>query len=144
MNNTKKYAYTEIFELLEIIGNNYKNKLPVKVYKFFEENKLEKYNKSEIVSKIKRKELSDEALNIFAFLNLKYFCEDELEKNMLKQIYAKNNKDYNYIINEEKDYEIFKNKTNNIETNNKIIELPKENLIRKIFKWIKKYLKKLT
>lgn len=133
--NNKRYSYTEIYELIELMGIHYKNKLPIKIYNFFKENKLENYNKEQIVDKIRKKELSKETLNICALLHLKYFCEDELEKNILKQIYFKNNKKKE-IIELDKDYEIFNNKK---ESN--LIEKPaiveQESLLKKVFKWIK-------
>ena len=133
--NNKKYSYTEIYELIELMGEYYKNKLPIKVYNFFKENRLESYDKEEIIEKVRKKELSEEALNIYSFLYLKYFCEDELEKNILKQIYLKNNKNKE-IIEFDKDYQIFNNKKDfNLIEKPAVIE--RESVLKKVFKWIK-------
>lgn len=141
-----RLAYTEIDELLEFLGEEYKSKIPTKLLKFFKDNKLEKYSKEEIQEKIQKRELSLKALTIFASLKIKYLCVDDLEKQILKEIYQSNEKNEVDTI-EKEEYNIdniFKNKIkeekNVTAKETQLLEYKKESILIKIIYKIKKFL----
>ena len=83
-------------------------------------------------------------MGIIALLNLQYWCEDENEKQRLKEVYAKNEKIYQEMLQVSfNPDDIFKKKNNNTENqqerieNTQIIEY-KESFIKMIIGKIKK------
>lgn len=88
--NTRQ-AYSEVDEFLNIISAENRNKVPLYLIQFFNNEKDENYIK-EISPEvpIKNQGLKEETLAIIAWLNLEYWCQDENEKKRLKEIYEKN------------------------------------------------------
>ena len=96
--NTRQ-AYSEIDEFLSLLTEEQMNKIPLKLREFFKEEKDKEYKKqidSEIP--IKDQNLKSETLAIIAMLNLQYWCEDENEKQRLKEVYAKNEQVYQEML----------------------------------------------
>lgn len=95
MNVSLRKAYTEVNVILNLLGNEYKSRIPKQLLKLFEENQNDKYypniNKSQ---KIDDMEISRDALVIISILNLKYWETDEKEIKRLKEIYIQNQIDY--------------------------------------------------
>ena len=145
--NTRQ-AYSEIDEFLGLLSEEQRNKIPLKLREFFKEEKEPNYKKGISLNvPIKNQNLKEETLGIIALLNLKYWCEDEKEKERLKLIYAQNEKKYQDMLYEKYNpNNIFKKSeesiTNyNIETkeNTQMIEY-KESIIKKIINKIKSFL----
>ena len=108
---TKK-AYKEVNDMLNIMGPKYKNKLPNSILVALNVNEA-KYYKSEIKSEVSfiDQKMSRKALAILTMLNLKYWVEDEKQKQTLKQIYLKNDFKYQKELREKYDInKIFQNK----------------------------------
>lgn len=96
--NTRQ-AYSEIDELLNIISVENKNKVPEYLRELFNKEKDENYIKGINPNiPIKDQALKQETLAIIAWLNLEYWCQDENEKERLREIYAKNAKRYNELL----------------------------------------------
>lgn len=144
MNNI---ACTEVFELFQILGKEYKNRIPEKIWNFIETNKLINYDIIEVRKNLWNGKISKEALNIYSALNFQYIIEDEFEKKMLSEIYHYNNNktktieqtifDVNYLN------DIFERKNNN--SSKEKIELSiikKETFFDKILNKIKNFFKK--
>ena len=89
MNNI---ACTEVFELFQILGKEYKNRIPEKIWNFIKNNKLINYDIIEVRQNLWNGKISKEALNIYSALNFQYIIEDEFEKKILSEIYQYNNK----------------------------------------------------
>ena len=93
---------------------------------------------------MKNQNLKEETLGIIALLNLQYWCEDEHEKQRLKEVYAKNEKVYQEMLQVAfNPDDIFKRKTTSVEEqekteNNQMIEY-KEPIIKKIVNKILKF-----
>lgn len=98
--NTRK-AYSEIDEFLGLLSEEQRNKIPQKLREFFKEEKDQEYKK-EINPNvaIKEQDLKEETLGIIALLNLQYWCENDNEKQRLKQVYAKNEENYQKVLQE--------------------------------------------
>lgn len=90
-----RQAYSEVDEFLKLISEEKRRKVPEELRKLFKEEKDDNYTKT-INPKIhiKDQELKEETLAIIALLNIQYWCEDENEKERLKEVYAKNEKTY--------------------------------------------------
>lgn len=137
-----RQAYSEIDEFLSLLKDEEINKVPKKIRDLFKEEKDKNYKKIIDPNKpIKEQNLKEETLALIALLNLQYWCEDEKEKERLKEIYAKNEKLYEEVFQVEFDPDkIFKNR---IETDNKDIEeqqvIPyKESILKKMLNRLKK------
>ena len=90
-----KQAYSEIDEFLSLLTEEERNKIPERLRDFFKENKDKYYQKNINPNlPIKDQNLLEETLTLIAFLNLKYWCEDEKEKERLTAIYLENDKKY--------------------------------------------------
>ena len=134
--NTRQ-AYSEVDEFLGLISNEHRNKIPKKLREFFREEKDTNYIKGINPNvPIKNQKLKEETLAIIALLNLQYWCEDEEEKQRLKEIYAKNEKKYQEHLQVQfNPNEIFKKKEPTQESLS-IVEY-KESIIKKLVNKIK-------
>ena len=112
-----RQAYSEIDEFLGLLSDEQRNKIPQKLREFFREEKDENYIKGiSPTEPIKNQKLKEETLGIIALLNLQYWCEDENEKQRLKEVYAKNEKIYQEMLQVSfNPDDIFKKKNNNTE-----------------------------
>lgn len=134
-------AYSEVYSFINTLGIEYIEKIPNKIYNTIRDNRDKEYNpiyKKE--QTIKEGILSYEALCLLSALNLQYWCNDNEEKNLLKQKYIDNTK------KEQEKYSydnLFENKSkvaNNIseeQENIAMIEY-KESIFTKIKKWFKR------
>ena len=96
--NTRQ-AYSEVDEFLNVIGAWNRNKVPEYLREFFNKEKDENYIKGINPNiPIKNQELKEETLAIIAWLNLEYWCQDENEKERLREVYATNEKRYNELL----------------------------------------------
>jgi len=141
--NTKQ-AYSEIDEFLELLSEEQRNKIPKKLRDFFKAEKdNEYYKKIDTNIPIKAQNLKEETLAIIALLNLQYWCENEIEKQRLKQVYAKNEENYQKILQEKYNPDNLFKKHNlqqeeNIITNGVSMVEYKEPFLKRIFNKIKR------
>lgn len=161
-----KLACSEVYCLLEILGDTYKNKLPNKFLEFIDQNRNPEFSLEINENDYENLKISKDGLVLISFLNLNFWVKDENEKQRLIEIYKRNdeikkeklsayqnpdwlsqtNKKENQIITNEKIESISLEKQGNIEKNNSeekslsIIE--KVSLFDKIKNIIKKFLKK--
>lgn len=143
-------AYSEVDAILEKMDKANVEKIPIKLRKMFKEEKdVEYQNKIDIYNKVQKKELEPKTLTLLAMLYLNYWCENDEEKNSLIKQYAENDRKSeeetrekynpdNLFKNKEKNKEQIAN--NSTETSLNIVE--KEKWYKKIFNFIKKFIKK--
>lgn len=138
-----RQAYSEVDEFIELLNEKEKQKIPQNLRDLFKREKDKEYVKNiDIQVPIKEQNLKRETLAIIAMLNLKYWCEDEKEKERLKQIYKNNG-----IKNEQEKREkydpdkIFKQKEYNEIQEVAIIRKSK---LKSIIDRIKKFFRKNT
>lgn len=140
MENTQKMAYAEVGRILDILGDNYKKKVPSKIRELFykEDNPQVDIN----LSNINDKKISRKALIILSVLNLKYWEDNPQKKQRLKIAYLENEVKYrekfkeNSWLNEKKKEEI---KTASVTTE---LTVRKETLGEKIRKFFKNLFKR--
>ncbi len=156
--------YSEVYAILDMIGEYYIKKLPENIYQNILKLKQQDYNPKYTKDKsLKMQHVSRDAISIIAFFHLSYWCESSEEKNNLKKIIKENeikNRNINIFdqvkkndksINEDKTNEpISLNKSelseNSIEISENIlpVNVEKDNFIKRIFKKLKSFfIKKL-
>ena len=139
-----RQAYSELDEFLDLLSSEQKNQIPLKLREFFKREKDPNYVKNiNLNEPIKNQNLKEETLALIALLKWQYWCKDEQEKERLKKVYIKNEKEYQEKLREEYNPDdIFKKKTSIAQKeqekikNNQIIEY-KDSLIKRIINKIK-------
>ena len=111
MNIKTKEIYSEVYQILNLLGNDYIDKLPTSLINMLREKREINYN-PEYTDDIPLNEqnIKKETMSIITLLYLNYWCEDENEKLEVKQI-LKSNED-NYQLERRERYNpdnIFKN-----------------------------------
>lgn len=130
-------AYSEVYEFINVLGDEYKNKIPSEIYLNIENNRdrqyVPKYNaKQEINSST----FSKEALALISILNLQYWCDDPKEVSRLKSVYMKNEEIEKERISPKN---IFKNNFETTTPSLSLVEYKKENWLEKLFNKIKNF-----
>lgn len=96
--NTRQ-AYSEIDEFLGLLSIDQRNMIPQKLRELFSREKDKEYIKGiDPTVPIKEQNLKEETLGLIALLNLEYWCQDELERERLKMVYGKNEKEYQEML----------------------------------------------
>ncbi len=151
MTDTYAQAYVEILEIINNMEQHYKDKIPVKLIEFFEENKDSNYQYN--VDKINENQnmaFSQKTIDLLAMLQLKYLANEE-EKELLKDTLDKN--DIKYQTEMRRKYNpdnLFKNKNLDISKNNfenendntALVEIKEKGLLQRIFDTIKNFFRK--
>lgn len=141
MENNLKTAYSEIYEILNLIDNEHTNKIPIKVKELIINEKDNSFRPNILTNiPLEKQKLQKETFTILTILYLNYWCESKSEKQEI--INLCNNVD---ILNREKysyDNLFKKNKKIAIqevieEKNNSLVEY-KESIFAKILNRIKK------
>jgi len=107
-----RQAYSEVYTVLQNMPAEYVEKIPKKILKLFETEKLDNYevniNKSNPIDK---NYLSKNAMALIAILNYQYWCPNKKVKNDLYMQYLSNNEKYEKDIQEKYNTDnLFKNK----------------------------------
>ena len=142
-------TYAEIDEILNLIEEEYVNRIPDKIRTFFRENRSREYNpviKPDI--SLLEQNIRRETILLLAMLNLKYWCDSEEEKKAVLKELSDNDRerqkeleekyDWNRIFNEDK---VNRPIENNI-VKNEIIEYKERSFIQKIIDKIMKLIKR--
>ena len=141
MIGTYSQSYTEILEIIKNMDQPYKDKIPAKLIKFFEDNKDNnyKYNIAEMQDNPNMM-LSQKTIDLLAMIELKYLAT-EAEKELLKDCLDKNDVKYQTELREKYNPDnIFGNKETKDETDENSVALveDKESVFKKIIKWFKR------
>lgn len=141
--NIDKRAYSELYAILQMLGKEYIDKIPEKIYKTIEKRKDDTYNpifkgmEEVLEGRVKRKTVS-----ILALLDYNYFSKSETDRMYMRYILEENESKY---TKEKKEYRIVATNKENVNsisdmndlniviTRNEMIEY-KESGIKKIFK----------
>ena len=93
MNIKTKEIYSEVYQVLNLLGNEYIDKLPKSLFNMLEEKRNINYEpKYTDDLPLNKQNIKKETLSIIALLHLNYWCENANEKNELNQMF-KNNED---------------------------------------------------
>ena len=111
-----RQIYSEVYEILNILGDSFVYKLPKSLYEILKEkrdtNYQPKYNNK---ISLNEQNIKKETFSILALLHLNYWCENENERQELNKIFIENENKYQEEIREKYNPdEIFKNKKQRI------------------------------
>lgn len=86
-------AYSEVYEILNLLDDKYKDKVPKKVIDFFEEERDKEYTPIiDVDISLDKQNLKRETMVLLAILNLNYWCDSEEEKQEILNSFAENEK----------------------------------------------------
>ena len=141
-----KIAYAEIDIILNLLEDEYRERVPSKLRNFFKEEKMTEYEpKIDVNKPLEEQGLSEETMNLLAILYLNYWCDSEEEKQELINEFERNQKEIEEQYNPEnifkKRKEERENKIENTE-NFQMIEYKEQGFIRKLLSKIFKFFKK--
>lgn len=149
METTLKNAYTEVNEILNILGYKYQKQIPKQVLMLFKDNINPNYKTNISKQKsINEMNISRTALIIISILNFKYWEKDKNRKNELENIYQNNELKYQEKINVYKNEDWLKTEKNsdiNLLENNtekSLIKREKYSIFKLIINKIKKIFQK--
>jgi len=152
MNNVKK-AYAEVYCIINLLDEDYKNKIPLKLINFFNEEKDNNYNAviNPDVS-LEKQNLLKETVDILAMLKLHYWCKNKEEEQELLNLLNENEKRHQAELREKYNPDdLFKRNVktntepiihNTVEQNHELLVYPKENVFSRIIRRIKSLFQK--
>ena len=144
LSTSRRQAYTEIDNFIELLDEHDRDKIPQKLKEFFKKEKDDKYIK--VINPnlpIKEQNLKKETLALIAMLNLQYWCDNEEERKRLKKVYAENEIKYKQKL--KKTYNLNKQNDQNYEegiTDVAVVEYKKENIFKRIKDFFAKIIRK--
>ncbi|MBR3002137.1 MAG: hypothetical protein IKF38_00995 [Clostridia bacterium] len=150
-NEQTKRVYSEIYSILDLLGKNYINKLPTKLYQLISNEKNQDYIPQYTMDiSLEKQNIMKETLALLALFRLNYWCTSNMEKDRLKNNFLINERLYlDELKNKYNPDMIFKNNKKQIEKtetkeNIKDVSLVKykENIFTKILNKIKSILKR--
>ena len=153
MEENSSLAYSEVYEILKFIEDEYVNRIPKRIMDFFEVERDKEYKPIINVNiPLDEQNLKRETMVLLAILNYNYWCDSEEEKKEIQKELIRNSK-----LKEQEEKElaemynpdnIFKKKnevkeliTDNSE-NMQLIELKEQGFIKKLLHKIMSFFKK--
>jgi len=137
-------AYAEIDEILNLLEDDYRERVPKKVRDFFKEEKIKDYHPEiDIEKPLIEQNLKRETMVLLAILNLNYWYENEEEKQRFLNELDKNEEEKKELEEKYNPDNLFKKKQDESTENNlQIVEYKKPNFIQILLTKIKKILKR--
>lgn len=139
-----KLAYAEIDEILNLLEDNYKEKIPKKVRDFFKEEKMnDYYPKIDINKPLIEQNLRRETIILLAVLELNYWCEDEEKKQYFLNKLAENEKEEKELEERYNPDNLFKKRIkDNTVRDLSMVEYKKSNFIQVVLQKIMRFFKR--
>ena len=140
-----KKVYSQVYSILQLMGNSYINKIPKKFYKLIDSKRDKTYNPTyNLETSFIEQNVNKKALSIICLIDLKYWCNEEEKRSITQKIKK------NQLIINQKNQELYNNifKKNNINEDKsvkskEIMIITKENFfIRIIHKIMKFFIRK--
>jgi hypothetical protein len=131
-------AYAEIDEILNLLEDKYREKVPEKVRNFFKEEKMPDYKPTiDVNVPLTQQNLKRKTIVLLAILDLNYWCETPEEKQEILDEFAKNEKEKQELMEKYNADNLFKERNNNVvdtkaTENTQIIEYKPHNLFYRI------------
>ena len=152
MNVATQEMYSEVYSILNLLGNSYIAKLPKSLFKMIEEEKSSTYNPQYREDQsLNEQNIKRESLSMIALFHLNYWCNSDEEKEQLKQLFKNNEEKHQVEIREKYNPDnLFKNKNNNdisidkiVEPQNiSMVEYKKQGIFKRILDKITRFFKK--
>lgn len=141
-------AYAEIDEILNLLEDKYREKVPEKVRTFFREEKMPEYTPTiDVNIPLIEQNLKRETIVWLAILNINYWCENEEEKQFFLNELDKNEEAKKKIEEKYNPDNLFKNKQERIinesmQTGQDLIVYKETSFISKLLNKIKQLFRK--
>lgn len=104
-------AYAEVDAILNVLEDEYAEKIPEKVKKFFAEEKIQDYEPViDVNVPLTEQNLKRETMVLLAILNLNYWCESENEKQEFLNELAQNEDERKKLEEKYNPDNLFKNR----------------------------------
>lgn len=92
-------AYSEVYEILNLLNKEYKEKLPDELRAFFEEERLKDYKPEiDVNTSLIDQNLKRETIVLLAILNLNYWCDTPEEKQEILNEFSNNEKEIQELL----------------------------------------------
>ena len=143
MSNKISKAYSEVYEILQLLDNEFISKLPKKFIEFIENEKDNEYtiNINPNIP-LEEQDLLEDTVNILAMLKLDYWSTED-EKQELLSILNQNEKEYQAELHEKYNPDnIFKNKSSIQSEQISLVPIKEKNFILKLFEKLKNMFQK--
>ncbi len=144
MNVQTQEMYSEVYSILNLLGENYIKKLPVSLFNMIKEEKRQDYNpKYDSKINLEQQNIKRETLSMIALFHLNYWCNSDEEKNELKTLFKTNEEKHQAEIREKYNPDnLFKKRNSQQEENIITDEVSmveyKEPFFKRIFNKIKR------
>lgn len=140
MVNKTELAYAEVDAILDLLEDEYVNKIPAQVREFFKKEKNKEY-RTNINAEIglDKQDLKDETISILTLLQINYLCDSEEEKQEILNELYENDRLKEELREKYNPDNIFKNRNNKLEKeeNATMVEYKEPSFIRRILDRIK-------
>jgi len=144
MNVQTQEIYSEVYSILNLLGESYIKKLPVSLFNMIKEEKRQDYNpKYDSKINLEQQNMKRETLSMIALFHLNYWCNSDEEKNELKTLFKTNEEKHQAEIREKYNPDnLFKKRSTQQEeyvaTNEVAMVEYKEPFLKRIFNKIKR------
>ena len=141
-------AYAEIDEILNLLEDDYRERVPKKVRDFFKEEKIKDYHPEiDIEKPLIEQNLKRETIVLLAILNLNYWCDTLEEKQEILDELSMNEKEKQKLLEKYTPDNLFKKRPEEkqefVHTEElSVIEYKKPNFIQKLLNKIARLFKK--
>ncbi len=101
MNIQTQEIYSEVYSILNLLGESYIKKLPISLFNMIKEEKRQDYNpKYDSKIDLEQQNIKRETLSMIALFHLNYWCNSDEEKNELKTLFKTNEEKHQAEIRE--------------------------------------------
>ncbi len=140
-------AYSEVYKILSLLDEEYKERVPDKVRAFFEEERLKDYEpKINEDVPLTEQNLKRETMVLLAILNLNYWCNTPEEKQEFLDELAKNEKEKQDVLDKYNPDNLFKKQQiindETLQTDHQLVVYKETNFITRLLNKIKQLFKK--
>ena len=143
MNVQTQEIYSEVYSILNLLGESYIKKLPVSLFNMIKEEKRQDYNpKYDSKINLEQQNMKRETLSMIALFHLNYWCNSDEEKNELKTLFKTNEEKHQAEIREKYNPDnLFKKRSlqqeENVVTNEVAMVEYKESIFKRFINKIK-------
>lgn len=135
-------VYSEVYGILNVLGEKYINKLPKSLYDTILSQKRRDYvPRYDIKIPLEKQNLKKESVAMIALLHLNYWCSSREEKEELKKVF-KTNEELHERESQEKNKEKYQDEISYISTSATLtmVEYKSESIFKKCINKIKRLL----
>ena len=141
-------SYSEVYEILNLLEEEYREKVPENIRNFFEEERLKDYKPQiDIDVPLIEQDLKRETIVLLAVLNLNYWCTTPEEKQEALDELTKNEKEKQELLDKYNPDNLFKKiqeekQEYSVPEELSVIEYKKPNFIQKLLSKIPRIFKR--